>query len=304
MASPLFTELTSDCLSSILHTFFIHPKYPKSIFESFWFDYRNIHRSPNDIIIVPHYLFILKFVCKKIHQLCHISMINFYNDGNCSNLIVPMWILFQCIVNDEENLIQWLMELDVFPVNLRNKAHDRIINESLHIWSCIWEYAGYRGDISFLNWCLKKYPDENWCDVAMEGAAKRNNFVAMEWALDNMDNWCEEKISSDGSFEKNVLDPIIQYGNIECLKRLISRVDFDEDNNEIHLATTTRSGTKDFFRIYDEDSLADLYKKAVKSNHICVLEWLKNFGVFRSSPWSKEMEGNCIETAFTTLKET
>ena len=129
------------------------------------------------------YLYVLKFTCKTFYRFCHDYMVKYYNSlpknltfknngfynsfefYQCGpifkNIIPPTWILLRYVIRNEQNLIDWMISMDILPKNLRDK---KCVSSKFGLdnWQKVWKYAGYHKNIKFLKWCSQKYKDENW----------------------------------------------------------------------------------------------------------------------------------------------
>lgn len=325
--SILFTKLTSDCLNNIIKILFTHTPFIDCDDDSNKLDLKNnnfqmnnndpfFYEKTNKKIYI--YLFVLKFTCKKFHNMVHQYMSKHYESFSIpidisnnfvlsdfepivSNRICPIWILLRFVKRKERNLIDWFINLDLLPM-VDNETHsdDSVDSETidyLRLWPNVWRYeARNGGSIEFLKLCSDLYPNDCYTYDVISEAAMKNNMILFQWAFDNIDQKNIDMLNENGY--DSVLIPAIEHGNIEMIEQLVTSIEYDNYYpGGVFVYTKHMDHGATLFMYFGKKGLIDLYKLIVYNNHIHVLEWMKEKGLFKYYPsiWSNEIEGECIK---------
>jgi hypothetical protein len=272
--SLLISTLSEDCFTTILNILLNQTK--------------NTNYNPN---ILDIYVYILKFVCKELHHICHKKMSHYYATikyQTQQRKIDPFGMLQWVLFRKECNLAYWIIDLEKFP---------KILDETYDL-SNIWKLAAYSGNINILEWFNNRYTTIECLDFAMIGAVKGNQIDVLNWSLDNRQDE-NHNLFIKASFLSDIFRAI-KYNNIKFLERLMTRVEVDEScehsSGEIKIKTKIGKNDNSFLYIHTSTNIFDLFFCAVKYNRVNVLGWFSCRGLLDLPFWGRKEKENCVQT--------
>jgi hypothetical protein len=188
--SSLVYILPEDCFTIILNVLLVQSP--------------DIYSPLNTLEIYEN---VLKFVCIKMHYICHKNMSHYYSttkyEPRQKKEIDPFDML-KCFLIRKENdpskariswrqsrhdpseawtssrlclddLANWFIDLEKFP-KVSNDFYD---------FDDIWKYAAFSGNKKTLTWCVAGFAGVEWFSSAIQGAVEGNQIDILNWSLDH-----------------------------------------------------------------------------------------------------------------------
>jgi hypothetical protein len=278
----LIYTLSEDCFTTILNALLIQPT--------------NIDGYLDDITDI--YVYVLKFVCVKLHHICHKFMSNYCAIIKCQLLqkeINPFTMLESFLIQNERNLSNWFINLEKFP-----KVLDQVDDIA-----DTWQFAAYSGNKNVLIWCTTKYPNIKWFSSAITGAVEGNQIDILNWGLDHFED--EDDNCLDAEIMKDLILKTIKNGNTRILERLMTHVKTDKFVTQyiegIMVKTKIGKDENSPIYLYTIINISELFECAAKNNRINILNWINRRGLLNLPFWQIEEKKRCIQDLISNFKK-